>query len=279
MKRFLRFCPLVALLLTLSGCFQVSTVVRVNPDGSGTVEERLLISKKLLAQLNSFVQGFAADGAEPPKPLDLFEPDKLREAAREMGEGVSYRSGKKLATADFEGYQAEYAFTDINQLRLNQKSSAPLPATQGGEGAAAPLTFSFTKGNPATLTIRQAASPAAATADKESSPPPAPATDGDAAGDPQLRALEEMLRGLRVAVAVEVNGPIASTNATHRDGSRLTIIELDWDKLAGSKEQLARLGSTGAGAMTLDRAKELFRDVPGVKMDLNEELTVVFGKK
>lgn len=85
-----------------------------------------------------------------------------------------------------------------------------------------------------------------------------------------------MLRGLRFSLAVEVNGTIANTNATHRDGTRLTLVDMDFGKLAGGMEKLSGLGAANPGAMTMDQARALWKDVPGVKVDMNEELTVVF---
>lgn len=130
MKLF-RFCLLGFMLFSLAGCFQVSTVVRVNPDGSGSVEERVLFSRKLLAQFDGLFQGLAPEGGEQPKPMELFEPDKLKLAAQGMGDGVSYRSGRKIVTDEYEGYQVVYAFTDINKLKLQQKTR---PAMGGAEG-------------------------------------------------------------------------------------------------------------------------------------------------
>lgn len=278
MKRMLRLFCLGTLLVTLSGCFQVSTVVRVNRDGSGTVEERMLVSKKLLAQLNEFMHAFTEEGAEPPKPVDLFEPEKLRQAAKGMGEGVSFTGATKLDTADFEGYVAEYAFTDINRLRLNQKSSPPLPSKE--EGKSSPLMFSFTKGNPATLVVRQQDAPAPAAAAKAAPAPSGelPAKPEGAPTDPQqLKGMEEMFRGLKISLTVEVNGTITKTNATHHDGSRVTVIDMDWEKLAGASDKLAGLSATGD--ISIGEAKKLLKDIPGIKVDLNDELKVEFAEK
>lgn len=73
-----------------------------------------------------------------------------------------------------------------------------------------------------------------------------------------------------------MNGTIASTNATHRDGTRLTLIDMEFEKLAGGMEKLSSLGGATAGAMTMEQARSLFKEIPGVKVDMNEELTVVF---
>src|SRR5512137_2629736 len=108
-------------LFFLAGCFQVSTVVRVNPDGSGTVVETMHLSKKMIAQMNEMMQGLAGENGAKPEPIELFEPDKLQAPAGGMGEGVTYLSGEKSETAPYSGYTATYAFKDINTLRLGQK--------------------------------------------------------------------------------------------------------------------------------------------------------------
>ncbi|HEY6837461.1 MAG TPA: hypothetical protein VI389_01830 [Geobacteraceae bacterium] len=285
MKRILRLFGLGTLLATLSGCFQVSTVVRVNQDGSGTIEERMLVSKKLVAQLNEFMHAFAEEGTEPPKPMELFEPEKLRQAAKGMGEEVSFTGAKKLDTDEFEGYAAEYAFADINRLRLNQKSSPPLPSAKTEDKSPA-LMFSFTKGtkgNPATLVVRQqdaqAASPAPNTAPPATaSSPEQAAKPGATPADPQIKALEDMFNGLRISMAVEVNGTITKTNATYHDASRVTVIDLDWERLSGASDKLAGLGASG-GDISVAEARKILKDIPGIKVDLNDELRVEFTGK
>src|SRR6266498_593522 len=119
-------------LLILPGCFQVDTVIKVNRDGSGTIEETMLVSKKLLAQMNEMMQGFAGQegnkGNNKAQPPDIYDPAKLKAKAVEMGSGVTYTSGEKVSTDKFMGYRAVYTFTDINKLLLTQNRSEELTA-------------------------------------------------------------------------------------------------------------------------------------------------------
>lgn len=260
------------MLFLLAGCFQVTTVVRVNPDGSGTVEESMLLSKKMFAQIEEMMQGFAGDEGEKPKPLDLFEPAKLKEQARSMGEGVTYSSGRKVETSDYTGYTATYAFVDINKLKLNQQSGTP---SDNSKTKALPLTFHFSKGSPATLTIVQ---PQAKTSEEFTG---AHATELAAHADTSLqmpdentRRFMELFMGMKFVLAVEMNGTIVSTNATHRNGNRLTIVDFDLAKLGNAGSELEKLSQLDISSF--EKAKELFKDIPGVKFDMNEKLTVVF---
>jgi hypothetical protein len=261
----------------LAGCFQVSTVVRVNADGSGTVVETMLLSKKMITQMNELMQGFAGENGAKPEPLELFEPEKLKAQAAGMGEGVTYLSGKKSETGEYSGYTATYAFKDINTLRLGQKSQESAGGAGGQKAPSMPLLFHFSKGSPATLTIEQPRekSPVKATETPAENTDSSMAAKG-AISDKEAKQLAEMFMGMKMTLAVEVNGAIVETNATHRDGSRITIVDFDLAKFGSSLPQLEKLkllqGSSAADA------KELMKDFPGMKMDLNDRLKVVFGK-
>jgi hypothetical protein len=276
MYHFRRIIPVIAMFF-LAGCFQVSTVVRVNPDGSGTVVETMLLSKKMIVQMNEMMQGFAGESGAKPEPFELFEPAKLKAQAAGMGEGVSYLSGEKTETADYSGYTATYAFKDINGLRLSQQKGESAGAAGGGKAPSLPVLFHFSKGSPATLTIEQ---PGEKNPVKSTEAPVEKAESPQAArgviSEEEAKQLAELFMGMKMALVVEVNGSIVETNATHRDGSRITIVDFDLAKFGSSLPQMEKLkllkGSSAADAM------ELMKDFPGMKMDLNDKLKVVFRK-
>ncbi len=278
MKYLRWFFPVVTVFL-LSGCFQVMEVLHLNPDGSGTVEERMLMSKKFFAGMDQMMSGFSGEGNAKHEPIELFDPAKLREQAAAMGEGVSYLSGKKVETADFTGYTAVYAFTDINKLNFNRQGAA-LGAPVGDGQPAQMLRFHFTRkcpGSPATLTIEQPAGkkPAAAPSASESPAPTAPAPPG-AAPDEEAVKLAKMFMGMKFVLAIDINGDIVSTNATYRDGNRIIILDFDMEKLGNSLSGMEKLDRLKTGS--LGDAKELLKDIPGMKVDMNDKLTVVFDK-
>ncbi|HEX9023788.1 MAG TPA: hypothetical protein VF799_08120 [Geobacteraceae bacterium] len=259
-------------LLLLAGCFQVDTVVRVNPDGSGTVVETMMLSKKMLAQMNEMMQGFAGEGGAKPQPIDLYEPAKLKAEAAGMGAGVSFKSAKRAETADYSGYTVTYAFKDINKLKLNQQKGS----TGGDKSPSSPVLFHFKKGSPAQLTIEM---PKGKTVDKNAD---APKEDVDAAptnkvvSEEEAKKLLETFMGMKMALSVEVNGAIVKTNATHLSGNRITIVDLDLAKFGSSLPQLEKLKQLQT--CSLADAKELLKDFPGMKIDMNDRLTVVFTK-
>ncbi len=278
MKYLRWFIPAVALLF-LSGCFQISEVMHLNPDGSGTVEESMLMSKKFFAQMNQMMSGFAGEGNAKQEPVELFDPVKLREQAKSMGEGVAYLSGEKVDTADFTGYKAVYAFTDINKLNLSQQGAA-LGASAGEGQSAQMVRFHFTGsclGSPATLTIEHpAGKKSPATPPAGEAPPAAPPASPGPPLDEEAAKMLKMFMGMKFMLAIDINGAITSTNATYRDGNRITILDFDLEKLGNSTSDLQKLERLKTGS--LSDAKELLKDFPGMKVDMNDKLTVVFEK-
>jgi hypothetical protein len=135
-------------LFLLAGCFQVSTVDRVNPDGRCTVVETMLLSKKMIARMNEMMQGFAGESGAKPEPVDLFDSAKLKSQAAGMGEGISYLSGEKTESAEYSGYTATYAFKDINTLRLNQQGGESAGRADGQKAPSMPLLCPFQQGLP-----------------------------------------------------------------------------------------------------------------------------------
>jgi hypothetical protein len=262
-------------MLLISGCFQVETVIRVNRDGSGTVSETMMLSKKMLSQMNAMMEAFPQEGGAKPQPFELFEPDKLKARAKEMGDGVTYLSGKKADSADFSGYTATYAFLDINALRLNQQGDSSSSAPGPGNAPSLPVIFHFTKGNPSTLVIEQPMEKASEKGSGESSKGAGQNNPADSPGsDNEAKELIEMFMGMKMVLALDIDGEILESNATHRNGSRITIVEMDLATFGKSIPELEKLKELNLNSM--EEAKELIKGIPGMKIDMNRSLKVVF---
>ncbi len=90
--KFLRL-TLAAILFTLglSGCLQIEKIVKLRPDGSGTIEETVMMSKATVAQMEGMAAGFGGaagpKGEAAAKGFQLMDEAKLKAAADLMGEG------------------------------------------------------------------------------------------------------------------------------------------------------------------------------------------------
>jgi len=258
----------------LAGCFQVETTVRLNPDGSGTVEENMLLSGKMVEQMEQMAMAFAGPD-EKAKPFSLYDPQKLRERAVGMGSGVVFVSGEPLEKEGFKGYRATYSFKDINTLKLSRKAEGPMSDGDGSKGGTEqPIQFRFTPGREARLVVIQ---PHAEKQTEQPAPDtvPQPAKEQKASMTPdQEKAMVEMLKGMKFSLAIEVNGTITESNASYRNGNRITLFELDLGRMVLDAEKLELLKK--AEPASPEEAKEILKALPGFKMELNDPLELVF---
>jgi hypothetical protein len=287
MRKVMKAGGIALILLGLVGCIQVDTLIKVKPDGSGTVKETFMMSKETVQMMEGMMQEMMGGTEEPgeeqsaEKPeqeqakesFSLFDEAKLKQEVGNMGEGVSYVSGKAVSTEGFEGYEAVFAFTDINKLKLNQNPSDNVPSDSsqsGSEEEQEYVSFHFTKGKPATLSIKM----------PEEEPEKGDAKPAEQSAEDQqeaamvLQQMKSMFKGMKIAMAVEVEGAVVETNATHVDGSRITIMELDFGKLLEMPEKLVQFSELQPESV--EDAKEFMKDLPGFKVDMNKELTIKF---
>jgi hypothetical protein len=280
------------ILLSLVGCLQVDTLIKVKPDGSGTIEETFMMSKEVVQLMKEMaeqiMEGLAEPETGPPskqpkqkqakQSFDLFDEAKLKQETDARGGGVTYVSGKKISTDTFEGYKAIYAFADINQLKLNQNPSNSVPSGPGGSGSENKqeyVTFRFTKGRPATLIVRLSDEKPDENDDAAKSaeaPKPSPADNQQS--EMMLAQMKKMFKDMKIAMAIEVQGAVVQTNATHREGSRITMMELDFGKLLQMPEKLVQFSQIQPE--TLEDAKKFMKDLPGIKAEMNREVTIKF---
>lgn len=283
------FLPsLLIFLLFLSGCMQFGTVVRVKPDGSGYIEETILLKKEFLKQMQAMAENMAKqfgeasqnekkDSTTTVQQPDFFNEAKLKEQAAEFGEGVTFVSSSKITSDDYEGVKAVYAFADINKIRIKQDSKEKMQPSPAESGTASKknnnITFAFTKGKPSELIIKIPAlqNPSKTdTATEEKAPAP---STGELGEEGKALAVN-MFKGMKMSLYVDVDGTIDETNATYRKGTRLTLLEVDFGQMLEKPEQLLKI--TQSKPATAEEVKKLMQDFPGIKFELTNEVKVRF---
>lgn len=262
-QRVLLLCLLPALCL-LTGCFTFETIINLNPDGSGTVEQVFSIHGPML-EMMAF---FADESGNLP---DLCDEASLETEAENFGEGVVLTSAERIEEENQRGCHARYAFDDINTLTIDQDPGAKMP--DGGEMENAEdeeedgqtVRFSFTPGAPATLTILMP---------QEFEAAPEDAAVDSSQRDMQLQMMREMLQGAKMTLSIQVAGPIAETNATYRNGSTISLMKMDFDEVLADEGQLALL--MDSNPQSLDDVKALLENISGIEMETQEEVQVRF---
>lgn len=261
---------LLSALLT-AGCFQVERVVTVKPDGSGTLEEKVMFSKKILKSITEAFQ--PEGGGEKAADPDMYDEKGLKAAAQGMGKGVRYLGSNKASDEKFTGYRVVYAFKNINDLRVDNGPPS-MDKKPGSVGPEQGMRFSFKAakaGKPALLVLKSAKEKSKETTEttkltEESNKEP---------NQKELDALKGMLDGMRFAFSVVVDGKIVETNASHRDNSRIILADVDFSKLLNlSQQDLASLNEVKEKGMP--DVMTALKNIPGVKVDMNNEVRVKF---
>jgi hypothetical protein len=267
--------------MLVAGCLNSTTVINVKADGSGTIEQTMLVNKQAMAQLQQMAGALGQGGA--PKKGGLFDEQSMRNAASSLGEGVTFVSATPINTADAEGTRAVYAFTDITKLRMDQKppTAGGVPA-MGMPGGNAPedLLFRFVKspaGNPRVTVVFPEAKVDAARKAAQAPQPGQPPTPAGKAGDPMqaaaLAMMKPMLNGAKISIVLQPAGRIVKTNSPFVNGQQVTLFEMDLGQLLADETVLQKI----QGAGSLEDMKAMLKGVKGAKINPDREVSVEFA--
>ena len=195
-----------------------------------------------------------------------MDDEQLQAKAANFGEGVEFVSSEQLNTEFGEGYLAVYRFDDVSRIQIEHKpedpGNAPPAGSDGPENPPVRFKFEPASGNdPAVLTIN-------ATHSFEDSVSADSGSSSEASTPPASEAMpEEMMRkifeGMQIGISLEVEGDVVDSNATHMEGNRVVLLELDFDKVLTDPTKLAVL-ATSQGPSDFNSLKKLMSAIPGV---------------
>jgi hypothetical protein len=244
---------LLAPILLLTACFQGQRVIKVGADGSGTVVDTLVLGQQLKAMM-------AAKATGPEAVAE--EKRKYEATAAAMGPGVTFVSEETRP----DGFVATYAFKEIGQIQVE---AAPGPGGDKDSGQASkPLRFRLTRhGAKSVLTVVQ--------------PQPEPAAPGGELPEGMRNLasgmwtmMRGMLKGLRVQTRVDVDGVVTRTTSRYRQGSSVTLLELDFDQITATDANFEKFTRAGDDPSTMDARK--LQGVKGVKVNPEPEVVIEF---
>jgi hypothetical protein len=248
-----------------SGCLRSTTLITVKPDGSGTIVQETGLSQQALAMIKSM----AAAGGDAKMPADIFGEGQAKQAADMMG--VQFLSGEPIKTAELEGYRARFSFTDIRkvQMKMNQNAPAGLSGA-GATGGEPPFQFGFERRGAASHLTINVPELKAGQGPMGAMPKMGGADSNPAQTQQAIAMMKMMLQNLYVDVSLDVDGRIVNTNAPNVQGSRITLLQLDFNKMLADESALMKLqGATDLKALS---------GVPGLKMLTTPKVTVEFAK-
>jgi hypothetical protein len=252
----IRLLGVLAATFSLTACLNSTTLVKVKPDGSGTVEQTTLMNTAAL-------KGMGGGGQVRGPMMNKAE---LERTATQMGKGVRLVSTEPIkGDAGFEGTKAIFAFDDINEIQVSQGPSMGGGSTRSSEPTSDdPVRFKLTRsGGTSTLSINFIDKPGAA-----GKPDATPSGEMPDLTNPMImNMMKTMFQGFKINIALEVAGSIVKTNAEYVSGPRITLLEMDMAALLADEAKLKALqGKLGPDA-SLSEVKPFLKDVKGIKID------------
>ena len=254
--------PLMALLALIApGCLQSEATLRVNRDGSGTMEMNLLVNEEMAAMMSA---GAAVEEGEEPRIMSDVE---LIARGAQLGEDVRFVSSEKIVKPGYEGVRALYEFDDIRKIRMQMS-----PGDPGQAAAGEPITFDFApaRDGVSRLSIHI---PSDSTQQAQSTESSAPKPTAE-----EIEQMRSIFGGLRISAKLVTEGEIVETNSPYREGSTVTLLEMDFDQLLSDIDKFTEVVSMGQ-PKDLGELTERLRGVPGIKINPTDTVTIDFSTK
>jgi hypothetical protein len=273
--RALAILPLLA--LPTAGCIQFETLVKVKGDGTGTIVQTMTMSAETMDMMKSMKGDGAKAEAGKPLALEAKDLEQAKAEAAKMGEGVTFVKAEPIDTKEAKGMRATYAFKDVTKLKISQKPSSPGGApAPGGNDVDDSMKFGFAKAPNGNSVLTVSMPDLKAVADKKAAsktPAKAPEAPPEA-----MAMMKQMFKGLRIAIAVEPEGKVVQTNSPFVEGSRVTLMEMNFDALLTDEAKLKQFSAAMDGGSIAD-AKRLMKGLSGVKINLDPEVKIEFAAK
>jgi len=281
---FILFCCVTIL---LTGCIEVTTVINLNKDGSGTIDETVLMGQDVVEMISQFTNSFAEDTTGNIEKFSLFNESEAKGKAADFGKGVKYLSGKELSLNGKQGYMVTYSFKNIKDVVIDQNPESKISISGESEEDDTEkeiISFDFTKGNPAELTIHLPLdNPDEEMEQNDTLEAVIPdtvefahqdTTLADSADSASVEQVMKMLEGLKISVALNINGKIVETNATNVNSSAITLMNLSFAEILKNEKEMNRLKNISPSNIT--ELKDILKNIPGIQIEFNNPVKVKF---
>ena len=259
-KRLFALLAGMAALMSLSSCIESHQTLNLKKDGSGTIVEENIMGAQMVAMMQL---GAGQPGAPDPF-AEMLEEGQYKAKAASYGEGVTFQKVEAIDKNGGKGVKVTYAFKDINTVSFEPGSGLDDmgPGEEGGEEekVEAPLKVAYADGK---LTITFPDPPKGEKPDVE---------EVEEELDPQAQQMMQMFKDMRISAKLNVEPGIKATNATHRDGGTIILMEVDFGKILENPDGmrvLQKLDMEDRKAM-----EEGLKGVKGVKIETKKSVDV-----
>ena len=284
MKRISAFFLIVVAAGSLSGCITFLTEIKVRGDGSGTMVQTISMNPEQMKEsMESIAKQMGAPMTESKKDLKNNSPEASRKGpfkegdlkgkAADMGPGVTFVSAETIDAKTAAGVRVTYVFKDINQLAINPKPEAAMGTAAAGASSQEAVKFRFNRmpnGNSVLTVLFAQTKPDTKEQAVTPLPPPSPEASAQ-----QAALIKQMFKGLHMGLAVDVEGKIVKTNSAYVEGSKVTLMDIDFDPLFSDEEGFKNLSARLEKAMGDDRkTMEALKGIKGLKIVTDPEVSI-----
>lgn len=275
MRKIVFLFNIIFISVLLVGCLQVDTTINVKKDGSGTINEKVLMSKTFVNMMKEFATAFKDSSTASDEEFSLFKDDEIISDAKEYGNEVKYVSHSFISNDEWEGYEAIYSFDDISKIKVQPDPDSKVAMSEGEtetetKDADDYYFFKFKKGDISELIIdRPEIEFKNDTEDSESSEEVTEQND-DELGDEALK----MMDGMKINIAVKVDGEISSSNATYLDNSTVTLFHMNLGEMMKNKEAFKDFKNNEP--TSIEEMKKFMEKFPGMKIEIQKPVTIKF---
>jgi len=202
----------------------------------------------------------------------MFSEEEIIADAKDYGENVVYVSYKKIDNENWEGYQAIFSFDDVTKIKISPDPDSKIDM---GDEASENVQeeeyyfFKFVKGNTPQLIIDRPTIELNDETDENN--------DSDESEQIEDEAGEEfvkMMEGMKIDIAIEVEGEIINTNATYVQGSRVTLFQMDFSEMMKNKEGFEEFKKNEP--KNIEEMKKYLEKLPGIKLEVEKPVTINF---
>lgn len=286
MRSLLPLFACFSLALLGSSCVRSDMNVSVQKDGSGTITVDQRISPQTMAmlkQLESFGDSLgkqlSAAGGSSGSSLDsmrsIVNPnvETLKMDATRFGEGVRYEKHAVGKDADgWAGHQVVYAFDDVRKLRLDASALPGAGSRDQGDSKAGDVSFDLA-GDVLTISSR------VSEREIESMLKGQGLDSAKSMGMSPTAALQmaaQSMDGMRFGFHIEAANGLASTDADHVSGNKVTLIDADVAKVLKDPKfvSFVEKASKNPDAVDSKEARELAQSLDGFTLESKEVVTM-----
>ena len=269
MKKITLLLTFILLSSFFAGCLQIETTLTVEKDGSGTINEKVLFSKTFVKMIKDFTEAFQ-DSASTEE-FTLFEVDDIKADAKNYGENVKYVSHELINNENWEGYQAVYSFDDITEVQISPDPDSKVAlddqSTETEEEEY--YFFKFVKGDTPQLIIDRPDIELSADTDEYDE-----SEETEQTNEEENEEFVKMMEGMKIDIAVEVDGEIVNTNATYVQGSKITLFEMDLSEMMKNKEVFKEFKKNEPD--NIEEMKQYLEKLSGLKIEVEKPITINF---